>query len=78
MIDLKQGPCIAKRITGCGAGHEYLAITPEGDIYPCHQFVGMEDFKVGNVNDGILNTDIQKYFKDSNVYRFKGLCTKWS
>ena len=75
MIDLNQGPCIAKRITGCGAGHEYMAVTPEGDIYPCHQFVGMEGFKVGDVNQGITNKDIQKYFKDSNVYT-KPECTK--
>lgn len=75
MIDLNQGPCIAKRITGCGSGHEYLAVTPEGDIYPCHQFVGQEEFKVGNVHDGILNTDIQKYFKASNVYT-KPECTQ--
>jgi uncharacterized protein len=68
MIDLNQGPCVAKRITGCGSGHEYLAVTPDGDIYPCHQFVGMEEFKVGKVDDGILNANIQKYFKDSNVY----------
>ena len=68
MIDLAQGPCIAKRLSGCGSGHEYLAVTPEGDIYPCHQFVGMEEFKVGNVEQGILNKDIQNYFKDSNVY----------
>ncbi|MDQ2087226.1 thioether cross-link-forming SCIFF peptide maturase [Herbivorax sp. ANBcel31] len=69
MIDLSQGPCIIKRITGCGAGHEYLAITPTGDIYPCHQFVGNEEFKIGNVkNEKIYNNTIQKYFKSSNVY----------
>lgn len=68
MIDLSQGPCIAKRLRGCGSGHEYVAITPEGDIYPCHQFVGNSEFKMGNVAEGILNTDIQKHFKGSNVY----------
>lgn len=68
MIDLEQGPCIAKRIAGCGAGHEYLAVTPEGDIYPCHQFVGMDEFKMGDVNQGILRDDIQDMFKNSNVY----------
>jgi len=68
MIDLSQGPCIAKRIRGCGSGHEYVAVTPEGDIYPCHQFVGNSEFKMGNVMEGELNTDIQEYFKGSNVY----------
>lgn len=78
MIDLNQGPCIAKRITGCGAGHEYLAITPEGDIYPCHQFVGMDDFKMGTVMDGRLNTDIQNYFRNSNVYTKKECMQCWA
>lgn len=68
MIDLNQGPCVAKRLTGCGSGHEYLAVTPEGDIYPCHQFVGMEEFKMGNVNSGTLDESIQSLFKNSNVY----------
>lgn len=68
MIDLSQGPCIAKRLRGCGSGHEYVAITPEGDIYPCHQFVGNSDFKMGNVMENKLNTDIQERFKGSNVY----------
>ena len=48
-INLQGGPCVYKRISGCGAGHEYVAITPEGDVYPCHQFVGNKDFKLGNV-----------------------------
>jgi len=78
MIDLNQGPCIAKRITGCGAGHEYLAITPEGDIYPCHQFVGMDDFKMGTVMDGKLNTGIQNYFRNSNVYTKKECMQCWA
>jgi len=68
MIDLDQGPCVAKRLTGCGSGYEYLAVTPEGDIYPCHQFVGMEEFKMGNVNNGELDEKIQKAFKSSNIY----------
>lgn len=78
MIDLKQGPCIAKRLTGCGAGHEYLAITPEGDIYPCHQFVGMENFRMGNVKDGIINENIRNYFKNSNVYTKKECLECWA
>ncbi len=68
MIDLDQGPCVVKRLSGCGAGHEYLAVSPQGDIYPCHQFVGNKDFVMGNVKDGALNEDIRSYFEKSNVY----------
>lgn len=68
MIDLNQGPCIAKRLTGCGAGHEYAAITPDGDIFPCHQFVGQDEFKIGNVFTGIKNEEIRTRFKSCNVY----------
>lgn len=67
MIDLNQGPCIIKRTVGCGAGSEYMAVTPEGDLYPCHQFVGNEDFKMGNVFTGIENTTIRDEFKKANV-----------
>lgn len=67
-IDLNQGPCIVKRVVGCGAGVEYLAITPEGDIYPCHQFVGDEDFKMGDLNKGIENLSLIDKFKEANVY----------
>ncbi|SCL95662.1 thioether cross-link-forming SCIFF peptide maturase [Sporanaerobacter sp. PP17-6a] len=67
MIDLNQGPCIIKRTVGCGAGSEYMAVTPEGDLYPCHQFVGNEDFKMGNVFTGIKNTTIRDEFKKANV-----------
>ncbi len=68
MIDLTQGPCVAKRLSGCGSGTEYLAVTPWGDFYPCHQFVGEEDFLMGNVYEGITKTDIQDEFKLCNVY----------
>lgn len=68
MIDLSQGPCVAKRLAGCGSGVEYLAVTPEGDLYPCHQFVGMDEFKLGTVDEGIINTDKQAMFKGCNVY----------
>lgn len=68
MIDLTQGPCVAKRLSGCGSGTEYLAVTPLGDFYPCHQFVGEEDYLMGNVYDGITRTDIQDNFKLCNVY----------
>ncbi|MDD6857795.1 MAG: thioether cross-link-forming SCIFF peptide maturase [Lachnospiraceae bacterium] len=68
MIDLKQGPCVLKRMAGCGSGTEYLAVTPWGDLYPCHQFVGQEEFLLGNVFDGITNTDVRDEFKLCNVY----------
>ena len=68
MIDLEGGPCIVKRISGCGVGTEYMAVTPDGDIYPCHQFVGDEKFKMGNVFTGIENTNICDEFKFCNVY----------
>ena len=68
MIDLSQGPCVAKRLSGCGSGTEYLAVTPWGDFYPCHQFVGQEEFLMGNVDTGIVRTDIRDEFKLCNVY----------
>ena len=68
MIDLNQGPCVAKRLSGCGSGTEYLVVTPWGDFYPCHQFVGMEDFLLGNVDEGITNTKVRDEFKLCNVY----------
>lgn len=71
MIDLEGGPCVAKRLSGCGSGTEYLAVTPWGDFYPCHQFVGKEEFLMGNVDEGILKTDIRDEFKTCNVYAKK-------
>lgn len=68
MIDLSGGPCVAKRLSGCGSGTEYLAVTPWGDLYPCHQFVGMNEFLMGNVVDGVTNTKLRSQFKSSNVY----------
>ncbi|MGI6006977.1 MAG: thioether cross-link-forming SCIFF peptide maturase [Ruminococcus sp.] len=68
MIDLSGGPCVYKRLSGCGSGTEYLAVTPWGDLYPCHQFVGEEKFLLGNVDDGIVRTDICNQFKNCNVY----------
>ena len=71
MIDLTGGPCVAKRLSGCGSGTEYLAVTPWGDLYPCHQFVGEEKFLLGNVFDGIKRTDICDEFRSCNVYTKK-------
>ncbi len=68
MIDLSGGPCVAKRLSGCGSGTEYLAVTPWGDLYPCHQFVGNEKFLLGNLDEGIKRTDICNDFKRCNVY----------
>ena len=68
MLDLTGGPCVAKRLSGCGSGTEYLAVTPWGDLYPCHQFVGEEKYLMGNVDDGITRPDIREEFKECNVY----------
>ena len=75
MIDLEGGPCVYKRLSGCGSGTEYLAVTPTGDLYPCHQFVGNEDFLMGNVWDGVKNTSLVNEFKNCNVYA-KEKCSK--
>ncbi len=68
MIDLTGGPCVYKRLSGCGSGTEYLAVTPWGDLYPCHQFVGEENFLLGNVDEGITRPEICQEFKGCNVY----------
>ncbi len=68
MIDLDEGPCIIKRLKGCGSGAEYVAVSPSGDIYPCHQFVGMKEFAIGNVDEGITNKEIPQKFQESCVY----------
>lgn len=75
MIDLTGGPCVTKRLVGCGSGTEYLAVTPTGDLYPCHQFVGMEQFKMGDVDSGVVKPEIRKSFESCNVYS-KPVCKK--
>lgn len=77
-IDMKQGPCVVKRLSGCGAGSEYLAITPEGDIYPCHQFVGDDHFKMGNVMAGLLDFGLTNEFKNAHVYNKKKCRECWA
>lgn len=73
MIDLEQGPCVIKRLRGCGAGAEYLAVTPDGELYPCHQFVGNEEFKIGTIYDpDNLNEDLRAQFAGQNVYTREG------
>lgn len=74
MLDLSGGPCVAKRLSGCGSGTEYLAVTPWGDLYPCHQFVGEEEYLMGNVFEGVKATELREEFKCSNVYS-KSKCT---
>lgn len=68
MIDLNQGPCAIKRLRGCGCGNEYIAVTPTGDIFPCHQFVGNDEWKMGNLNDKTFNSEMKKTFSKTNIY----------
>ncbi len=77
-IDMSQGPCVVKRLSGCGAGSEYLAITPEGDIFPCHQFVGNDHFKMGNVMAGVLDFGLTKEFKNAHVYNKEKCRSCWA
>ncbi len=78
MIDLNQGPCAIKRLRGCGCGNEYVAVTPQGDIYPCHQFVGMEQFRMGNLNDGTFDTEMKLDFAKANVYSKENCRDCWA
>ena len=78
MIDLTGGPCIYKRISGCGSGTEYMAVTPWGDLYPCHQFVGEEKFRLGDIWKGVENTAIQDDFMACNVYAREECRTCWA
>lgn len=68
MLDLDQGPCAIKRLRGCGCGNEYVAVTPDGDIFPCHQFVGIDEFKMGNLYEGTFNQDMKSDFASAHVY----------
>ena len=78
MIDLTGGPCIYKRISGCGSGTEYMAVTPWGDLYPCHQFVGDEAFKLGDIWNGVTNIKTQNSFAECNVYARKECKDCWA
>lgn len=77
-VALDNGPCVAKRLAGCGAGHEYFAITPEGDIYPCHQFVGRTEYKMGTLATGILRTDLVKHFRGMHVMKKEACRNCWA
>ena len=78
MLDLKHGPCIYKRITGCGSGTEYMAVTPAGELYPCHQFVGDEKYRLGDVWQGVTNTAVQDEFRSCNAYAREGCRDCWA
>ena len=78
MLDIKGGPCIYKRISGCGSGTEYMAVTPWGDLYPCHQFVGDEKYKLGNIYDGVTNKEAQQEFADCNLYAREECRSCWA
>lgn len=78
MLDLTGGPCIYKRISGCGSGTEYMAVTPWGDLYPCHQFVGEEKYRLGNIWDGVTNTALRDEFRSCNAYARKECDGCWA
>ena len=75
MIDLEQGPCAIKRLRGCGCGNEYVAVTPDGDLYPCHQFVGQDEYLMGSVITGDINSKLKEKFSNANIYT-KEECNK--
>ena len=77
-VDLSQGPCVIKRLRGCGAGCEYVAVTPDGDIYPCHQFVGSEDYKLGSVYDGSFDKELSGRFAALNIYTREECRSCWA
>lgn len=77
-VSLEHGPCLPKRLTGCGAGFDYFAVTPQGDLYPCHQFVGRTEYKMGNVLDGITQSKLRQEFGSATLYKKQGCADCWS
>jgi len=77
-LDLTGGPCAAKRLTGCGAGYHYLAVTPAGDLYPCHQLVGNREYLLGDVEQGITAAELQEKFRESHIFRKKECSSCWA
>ena len=78
MIDLQQGPGAIKRLRGCGCGNEYVAVTPDGDVYPCHQFVGIDEWKMGTIYDGVIDQNIANYFAKTHIYSKEGCSDCWA
>lgn len=78
MVDLDQGPCAIKRLRGCGCGNDYVAVDPHGNIYPCHQFVGIDEWKMGNLTEGTFNNDIKTYFAKTHLYSKQGCRDCWA
>ena len=78
MVDLKSGPCLNKRLRGCGAGMEYVAVTPNGEIYPCHQFADQKDFLIGDVENGIKNRDVMQRFANNHVFSKEDCSSCWA
>lgn len=77
-MNIHHGPCVAKRLSGCGAGHEYMAVTPEGDLYPCHQFVGREQYRLGSVQEGVTNQELPVVFRQNHVLNKEACRTCWA
>jgi uncharacterized protein len=77
-LNLDNGPCVAKRLSGCGAGHEYFAVTPEGDLYPCHQFVGREEYRLGDVFAGVQQPDLSRRFRRTHVLAKQACQSCWA
>ena len=77
-VDINHGPCVAKRLSGCGAGHEYFAVTPAGDLYPCHQFVGREEFKMGDVWQGMVKKDLSLKFRRNHIFNKEECSGCWA
>ncbi len=78
MLDFENGPCVHKKLAGCGSGTEYIAITPQGDIYPCHQFAGDEKYRIGNVDESAVNRDIMLEFADNNIFTRDDCAECWA
>jgi len=77
-MNIHNGPCVAKRLSGCGAGHEYMAVTPEGELYPCHQFVGREEYRLGSVSEGVVNQDLPQVFRRNHVLNKEACRQCWA
>ncbi|MPN17278.1 hypothetical protein SDC9_164631 [bioreactor metagenome] len=78
LVDLDGGPCVYKKVASCGAGHEYFAVTPDGDLYPCHQFVGRDGYKMGDVYTGINDGELQDSFSNNSVYHKEKCSGCWA